>query len=216
MNFQNKYKKNKFDQFIPLICKGLDELNIRYNRILIDTWTSHLLLLEKWNKAYNITALTNKEDMISKHLFDSLSISSFIRGKNIVDIGSGGGFPGIPLAILFPNIHFTLIDSIGKKTTFLNHVKNTLKLENVDIIHTRVEDFYINKKFNQVISRAFGSIELLYQQSQHLIDNGEYIIMKGRKIEKIGSIDISVWNFKTIKIKVPFLDASRYIIILKR
>ncbi|KGP64043.1 ribosomal RNA small subunit methyltransferase G [Legionella norrlandica] len=140
-----------------------------------------LLLLNKWNKAYNLTAIRDIETMISKHLFDSLAILPWIKGEKILDVGTGAGLPGIPLAIAKPGLQFVLLDSNGKKIRFLNEVKRQLNLKNLELIQIRVENYHPNYGFDTVISRAFSSLEQMINWTQHLIaQDGLWLAMKGR------------------------------------
>ncbi|KZZ33165.1 hypothetical protein A3755_08355, partial [Oleiphilus sp. HI0085] len=130
-------------------------LNEEQNGLLLD----YLELLIKWNKAYNLTAIRDPEEMLIKHLVDSLSIAPYIKGQDIADIGTGPGLPGIPMAILFPEKRFLLVDSNGKKTRFLTQSKITLSLANIEIVHGRVESVAQDKQFDQIMSRAFTALD---------------------------------------------------------
>lgn len=142
---------------------------------------NYLQLLHKWNAAYNLTAIRDLESMISKHLLDSLAILPWIKGNKIIDVGTGAGLPGIPLAIAKPEIQFVLLDSNGKKTRFLNEVKRQLDLKNLEIVQFRIENYHPNEGFDTVISRAFSSLEQMLHWTQHLIaKDGSWLAMKGR------------------------------------
>src|SRR6218665_1089645 len=142
----------------------------------------YLALLIKWNKAYNLTAVRDPDEMVSRHLLDSLSVVPYVAegGDTWLDVGSGGGMPGIPLAILFPERRFTLLDSNGKKTRFLTQVKLELKLSNLEVIHSRVEEFQPEVPFAGICSRAFSSLEDFSNWTRHL-GNGvtHWLAMKG-------------------------------------
>src|SRR5437879_4071655 len=133
---------------------GLSEMNL----IMTDEQLSQLLvylqLLQKWNKTYNLTAITDFDKMITHHLLDSLSVSPYITGDNIVDVGSGAGLPGIPLAIYFPDKKFTLIESVGKKTRFISNAVRELGLKNVDVVNVRAEEYQTPNVFDTMIARA--------------------------------------------------------------
>ncbi len=141
----------------------------------------YLLLLEKWNKAYNLTAIRQIDDMIPLHIYDSLAIKDFLQGPSILDAGSGAGLPGIPLAITHPHLNFVLLDSNGKKVRFLQEVKRQLSLNNLQIVQKRVESYQPLQGFDTVISRAFSSLLQMVHWTKHLIkEQGIWLAMKGR------------------------------------
>ena len=125
------------------LLQGARELGIELSALQQEQLLAYLGLLIKWNKAYNLTAVRDPDEMVSRHLLDSLSVVPFVaeRGDNWLDVGSGGGMPGVPLAIMFPERRFTLLDSNGKKTRFLVQVKLELKLANLEVVHNRVEAY---------------------------------------------------------------------------
>lgn len=140
-----------------------------------------LVLLKKWNKTYNLTAIRDIETMVGKHILDSLAILPWIKGNRILDVGTGAGLPGIPLAIAKPDIQFVLLDSNGKKISFLSEVKRQLNLKNLELKQIRVENYHPNQGFDTVISRAFSSLEQMIKWTQHLIaQDGLWLAMKGR------------------------------------
>lgn len=152
------------------------ELSDQQVALLLD----YLELFEKWNKTYNLSAIRDAEGMFTKHLLDSLSIAPHLTGERFIDVGTGGGLPGIPMAICFPNRQFTLLDSAGKKVRFLFQVKQALGLSNVDTQNLRVETFKPQPLFDGVISRAFASINDMLTWCNHLIhDDGRFWAMKG-------------------------------------
>ena len=143
------------------LIQGAQQLNIALSESQQEQLLQYLGLLIKWNKAYNLTAVRNPDEMVSRHLLDSLSVVDCVQkyGDHWLDVGSGGGMPGVPLAILFPERQFTLLDSNGKKTRFLTQVKLELKLDNLQVIHSRVEAYTPEQAFTGIISRAFSSLE---------------------------------------------------------
>lgn len=162
----------------PLLEQGLKQFGLTS---LCDALLMYLLLLNKWNLAYNLTAVRDLESMISKHVLDSLAILPWIKGDRILDVGTGAGLPGIPLAIAKPETHFVLLDSNGKKIRFLNEVKRQLDLKNLEIIQFRVENYHPTQGFDTVISRAFTSLEQMIKWTAHLIaKDGIWLAMKGR------------------------------------
>ncbi len=143
-------------------------------------FTTLLLELIKWNDHYNLTAVREPEAMVIRHIYDSLSIAPFMHGQNILDVGTGPGFPGLPLAILMPDKKFTLLDSNGKKTRFLHHVSSQLGLKNVSIVHERVESYRPVGCFDSIVTRAYSEIAQMLLQTQHLCcPGGDFFAMKG-------------------------------------
>lgn len=140
----------------------------------------YLFLLKKWNLAYNLTAVRDPESMVNKHILDSLAIIPWLNGDNIIDVGTGAGLPGIPLAIANPQKQFFLLDSNGKKTRFLNEVKRQLNLKNLEVVQFRVENYRPEQGFDTVISRAFSNLAQMVQWTTHLVaEDGLWLAMKG-------------------------------------
>ncbi len=140
----------------------------------------YLGLLAKWNKAYNLTAVRDETQMVTRHLLDSLVIAPHIQGQRLIDVGTGAGLPGIPLAILFPEREFHLLDCNGKKTRFLFQVKTALRLDNMVVHHARVESFESTEPFDVVLSRAFASLGDMAGACRHLLaPDGRFLAMKG-------------------------------------
>ncbi|TWE06670.1 16S rRNA m(7)G-527 methyltransferase [Pseudomonas sp. AG1028] len=180
----------------------------------------YLALLIKWNKAYNLTAVRDPDEMVSRHLLDSLSVVPFVAeaGDNWLDVGSGGGMPGIPLAILFPERRFTLLDSNGKKTRFLTQVKLELKLANLEVIHSRVEAFTPEQPFNGICSRAFSSLQDFSNWTRHLgDDHTQWLAMKGvHPDDELQALPADFSLTATHVLKVPGCQGQRHLLILRR
>jgi len=167
-----------------------------------------LLLLSRWNRVSNLSGIKDLNKMVSVHLMDSLSVWPFITGNTVLDVGSGAGLPGIPLAILYPKKRFTLLDSNGKKTRFIHQAVIDLKLTNVDVIHARVET--LETKFDHVISRAFGSLELFVSMCEQLTEKGGNLLaMKSNKMENLGGREMNVH-----KLSVPGVESERYLMLI--
>ena len=174
--------------------------------------------IKKSNKLYNLTSIKNINDMLIKHVLDSLSINEYILGNNILDIGSGAGLPGIPLALVHPHKDFLLMDSNNKKIIFLNHVKINLDIENIDLLHERIEDFDNKKAFDSIICRSYASLPTIYSNSiDHLNKNGVIIAMKGKypheEISALKNLNQSI-HFEVARIEVPRLSAERHAVII--
>lgn len=166
-----------------LLNAGLSTLSVALTPQQLEALMNYLDLLCYWNRAYNLSAIRDPEDMVFKHLLDSLAIQPYVHiksGEKWADVGTGAGLPGIPLAICFPERHWTLVDSNGKKTRFLHQVKQALTLDNVAIHQTRVEVLDQAQSFDGVISRAFTSVSLFIERCQHMLNSdGALFAMKG-------------------------------------
>lgn len=173
----------------------------------------YLSLMEKWNKAYNLTAIRALDEMVIYHLLDSLAIHPWLKGDRHLDIGTGAGLPGIPLAIAYPHQPFTLLDSNGKKVRFLQEVKRQLGLANVEIIYSRAEDYRPLPVFDTIISRAVSSVEQLITWTKHLIaKQGIWLSMKGRyPDDELNALDLP---YHVHTYTVPMLPGERCCVVI--
>ena len=177
-------------------------------------------LIKKSNQLHNLTSITKINEMLIKHVLDSLSIKHLLRGKDVLDVGSGAGLPGIPLAIVDPETRFLLLDSNNKKIIFLNHVKINLNIKNIDLVHERIEDFNNEDGFDTVICRSYGSLSTIYSNSKrHLRDKGIIIAMKGKdpfkEVEDLQAIDKNI-HIEIQNLNVPGLSAERHAVIINK
>lgn len=200
-----------------LLRDGLAELDLRLEIEQVAKLLQYLDLFDKWNRAYNLSAIRKPQDMVRLHLLDSLTVARYLTGERLIDVGTGGGLPGIPLAIAFPDKQFTLLDSAGKKTRFLFQVKQQLELANVDVENCRVEAHRPDQPYDGVISRAFASLADMTRHCQHLItDGGRYWAMKGvtpdDELQAI-AVDYAVEHCHLLK--VPGVDAQRCLLVLQ-
>ncbi len=188
-----------------------------YSKAVIERFAQFLALISKWNKTYNLTAIKNPEDMIILHIADSLSINPHLVGDRIIDAGTGAGLPGIPLAIINPDKKFVLLDSNSKKTRFLTQVKAELRLENIEIVHARAEDYKPTCCFDTVLSRAFASLSLMLKQTGRLCcKNGQFLAMKGAyPNDEIKDLNNTYIVDKIAKLEVRNLKAERHAVLLK-
>jgi 16S rRNA (guanine527-N7)-methyltransferase len=174
--------------------------------------------LGKWNQAYNLTALKSRDEWLTHHLLDSLSIATALHGARIVDVGTGAGFPGLPLAILRPDCAFTLIDSNGKKIRFVQHAVRTLGLTNVAPLQARAESMREVAPFDTVVARAFAGLPELADWVRGLCGlQTRVLAMKGKRPdEELAALDSSRWRIEAVTpIKVPGLAAERHLVTLR-
>lgn len=196
------------------LVDGIAALNLSVNTDQTAQLLHFISLIEKWNKAYNLTAIKNKQDMVKLHLLDSLTVLPYLTGTQIIDVGTGAGLPGIPLAICLPHINFTLLDSNAKKTRFVQQVVLELKLANVQIYHSRAESFLPSPLFDTVISRAFADLADIVQATRHLLtDDGILLAMKGHCTNE-EFLNITA-DKQIIPVRVPGVDAERNLVLLK-
>ena len=192
------------------IKDGLISLGLRHTDAFISNLETYLVLLSRWNRITNLSGIKRLTDMVSVHLMDSLSVHPYLEGKTILDVGSGAGLPGIPLAILYPKKFFTLLDSNGKKTRFMRQAVIDLKLDNVQITQERVEAF--QGEFDHVISRAFSSLKNFLDSSERLVKpGGTLLAMKGDKLEQLNKKRINVYP-----ISVPELKSPRHLYVIEK
>lgn len=200
--------------------QGAGKLGIDLSETQLQQLLDYLALLNKWNKAYNLTAVRDPAEMVSRHLLDSLSVVPQAEqgGARWLDVGSGGGMPGIPLAIMFPERNFTLLDSNGKKTRFLTQVKLELKLPNVEVVHSRVEQFSPAQPFTDITSRAFSSLDDFANWTRHLSDRDtRWLAMKGVQPEdELQALPADFQLERCVVLKVPGCQGQRHLLILRR
>ena len=194
--------------------RGCDALqltpNPRQQALLLD----YLGLLARWNKAYNLTAVRDEAAMVTRHLLDSLAIAPHIRGRRLIDVGTGAGLPGIPLAILFPEREFHLLDSNGKKTRFLFQVKTALRLDNMVVHQARVGSFVSTEPFDVVLSRAFASLGDMVDGCRHLLaPDGRFLAMKGAyPTDELEAVSTQYELKAVYPLAVPGLAEQRHLV----
>ena len=182
--------------------EGLDAFSLSLDATARERLVQYVVLLHKWNRAYNLTAVREPAAMMTRHVIDSLTILPWVKGPRVLDVGSGPGLPGMMLGIVRPELHVSLLDSNGKKVRFQKQVVMELGLPNVTPLHERIEALPEDQKFDQITSRAFASLNDFVSLSRHVLaDNGEWLAMRGRvdvddplpdDIEQIGSHTLSV------------------------
>ena len=176
---------------------------------------AYLELLCRWNRTYNLTAIRDPAGMITRHLLDSLSILPWVSGPRLLDAGTGGGLPGVPLAIARPELGVTLLDSSGKKVRFLNHLRRELSLPNVHPVQARLEEYESGTEFDTIVSRAFASLAAFAEAARHLAGNARLLAMKGRfPAAELDALPGWVQLHSVEKLEVPGLQEDRHLVIM--
>ena len=195
-----------------LICLGLP-----FSHEAVDKCCKHLFLLKSWSRAFNLSGIKDLNEMVVKHVLDSVSILPFLKGEKIIDVGSGAGFPGIPISIFLPNISFSLLDSNGKKIRFLTEIKSQLNLENVTIVNDRVEKHAPSSPYDMVVCRAFSSLEkIALNCSRLIVPNGCVLAMKAAisQQELSAAREVSQ-GLKIHKLEIPNLRLPRHLVEIR-
>ncbi|MES2105687.1 MAG: 16S rRNA (guanine(527)-N(7))-methyltransferase RsmG [Pseudomonadota bacterium] len=202
-----------------MLADGVGAMGLPISSDQIDKMISYLALLSKWNAVYNLTAVRDPREMVKQHLLDSLSAAhAFSDAKNVLDVGAGGGLPGMILAITFPGVRISMIDTVSKKTAFLTQAKTELGLANVTVHTGRVEALQVAQKFDVITSRAFSELNNFVNWSGHLLaDGGQFIAMKGvapnEEIERLPP----GWKVDAVEeLSVPGLNAERHLVYIKK
>ncbi len=178
----------------------------------------YVLMMHKWNKAYNLTSVRDPKQMVVKHIVDSIVVAPYLVGTQYIDVGTGPGLPGIPLAIMCPDKHFILLDSLGKRVRFMKQVAHDLGVNNIQPVQSRVEDFTPEQPLDGVLSRAFASLHDMLDWCKHLIDQqGEFLALKGivphQEIEQLSAEFVLD---QVIELQVPNLEGQRHIVKIKK
>ena len=201
------------------LASGLEQAGLEISAEVQQKLLDYLALLQKWNKVHNLTAVRDADEMVTLHLLDSLVVLPHINAKRLLDVGSGAGFPGIPLALCLPDLQVTVMDSSQKKTSFMRQAKAELGIANLEVVCGRVEQYKPDTSFDEVISRAFSEITLFVKLTRHLcVKNGLWLAMKGvypdAELADLKAKTRLVAD-KVEVLKVPGLDAQRHLVFIK-
>jgi len=201
------------DGLLQQIEQGTHALGLSLTPQQHITLVNYVELLAKWNKVYNLSSIRTQPEMVSKHILDSLTILPYLQGDSLLDVGTGAGLPGIPIAITRPDIAVTLLDTNSKKTRFLQQVKAELKLDNVTVVHARVEEAEL-PKFAMVTARAFATVkDIIDLTGQHCDDAGSLLLMKGIYPEdELAMIPEGFRLQDVIALEVPECDGQRNLV----
>lgn len=191
----------------------LDALNLTLSTTDCDKIVRYLELLFEWNQRFNLTAIRDPEQMMIRHIADSLVVAQFLSAERILDVGTGAGLPGIPLSLVLPNTKWTLLDSNGKKISFLKHVKAELELENITIVQTRVEQYIPELCYDGIITRAWTSLEQMIKMLKHLsCPQAKLWALKGKfPVEELKDVKKS---YEVIPLTVPMLQEQRHLVVV--
>ncbi|EAT6622278.1 16S rRNA (guanine(527)-N(7))-methyltransferase RsmG, partial [Salmonella enterica] len=189
------------------LSRLLDEAGISLTDHQKTLLVAYVDMLHKWNKAYNLTSVRDPAEMVVRHILDSIVVAPYLQGQLFIDVGTGPGLPGIPLAIVLPDAHFTLLDSLGKRVRFLRQVQHELRLENITPVQSRVEAYPSEPPFDGVISRAFASLNDMVSWCHHLPgEKGRFYALKGQLPEdEIASLPDEFSVESVEKLRVPQL-----------
>jgi 16S rRNA (guanine527-N7)-methyltransferase len=201
---------------MDVLRDGARALGLELTDAEVGKLVQHLDLLDEWGGRMNLTAIRDRPSQLTKHLLDSLSVRPYLRGARVADVGSGAGFPGIPLAIVAPEIHFALIESTGKKCRFLEHVRDALGLGNVEVVQSRAEAHQPAVRYDTVIARAVGPVADLVRYAGPLVaGGGRLLAMKGRRPDDELAKKLNGWKVVAVHpLRVPGLDEERHLVEL--
>jgi 16S rRNA (guanine527-N7)-methyltransferase len=196
----------------------IEQTDLKVSDQQVDKLIGFVLLMDKWNKAYNLSSVREPEQMLIKHIMDALVVAPFVNGSLIADVGTGPGLPGVPLAIMFPEKTFTLIDSLGKRIRFIKQACYELQINNVTAIQSRVEDIQAEPFFDVVLSRAFASLSDMLKWCEHLVDkNGEFLALKGQlHQDELTQVPKQFTVVQTTALLVPSLTGERHLVSIHK
>lgn len=199
------------------LSRLLDEAGISLSDHQKNQLIAYVGMLDKWNKAYNLTSVRDPNEMLVRHILDSIVVAPSLKGERFIDVGTGPGLPGIPLSIARPDAHFTLLDSLGKRVRFLRQVQHELKLDNITPVQSRVEEFPAEPPFDGVISRAFASLTDMVNWCHHLpAGEGRFYALKGqRPDDEMAHLPEGFSVESIVELQVPHLDGERHLVIIK-
>lgn len=204
------------------LAAGINQLNLDCSLEVQAQLLDYVRLLHKWNRVYNLTAVRDPEQMVTRHLLDSLSVWPYLQGRRILDVGTGAGLPGIPLALMSaekePGREFVLLDSNSKKTRFMQQSVAELGLKNVQVVHARTESYRPEQAFDCVLSRAFASVkDMLAGAGHHCVKGGWILAMKGTDpAAELADLDPVFGLEQVYRLHVPGLDEDRHLVCLRR
>ena len=197
--------------------QGLQQLQLEISEDIVEKMALHVNLMVKWNSVCNLTAITSPREIVVKHLLDSLSISDFVQANPIIDVGSGGGFPGLPLALIYPDFEFVLLEPNAKKVQFLRHVAAVLGTSNIEVIRQRAQDLPHHGMYETVLARAVAPLSTLIEMVEHLLAaNGKVLAMKGNAAQREVLELNQMFEADVVNLQVPLQNLRRHLVIVRR
>ena len=198
--------------------KAVVSLDLDVSEQQKDQLINFVLLIHKWNKAYNLTSVRDPQQMLIKHIIDSIVVAPYLTKSRYIDVGTGPGLPGIPLSIMHPDKHFVLLDSLGKRVRFMKQAGFEMGLTNIEPVQSRVEQYQSDLPLDGVLSRAFSSIKDMLHWCQHLVDSkGEFLALKGQYPEQeITLLPEGFEVVESVELDIPALDGDRHLIKIRK
>lgn len=198
--------------------KAVVSLDLDVSEQQKDQLINFVLLIHKWNKAYNLTSVRDPQQMLIKHIIDSIVVAPYLTQQRYIDVGTGPGLPGIPLSIMHPDKHFVLLDSLGKRVRFMKQAGFEMGLTNIEPVQSRVEQYQSDLPLDGVLSRAFASIKDMLHWCQHLVDSqGEFLALKGQYPEQeIALLPEGFEVVESVELDIPALDGDRHLIKIRK
>ena len=203
------------DHLERILSDGLEAMNIAYSAKQLTRLLEFLGLLQKWNRVYNLTSIDSPVERVRLHLLDSLAVLPYLQGIRVLDVGTGAGLPGLPLALFSPDREFTLLDSNAKKTRFVRQAAIELGLANVNVVHERIESFRTSTGFDSILARAFANLPELTGQTFRLLNPGGVILAQKGKLPQDELILLENAVVEVFSLDIPGIDAERHLIAIK-
>ena len=203
------------DNLERILSDGMEAMNIAYSAKQLTRLLEFLGLLQKWNRVYNLTSIDNPAERVRLHLLDSLAVLPYLQGISVLDVGTGAGLPGLPLALFSPDREFTLLDSNAKKTRFVRQAAIELGLANVNVVHERIESFRTSTGFDSILARAFANLPELTGQTFRLLNPGGVILAQKGKLPQDELILLENAVVEVFSLEIPGIDAERHLIAIK-
>lgn len=206
------------EELSRILARGIDALGLEISTEQQAKLVRFVEMINKWNKAYNLTSVRDPHQMMIKHILDSLAVKPYVEGQTVIDVGTGPGLPGIPLAIVLPETHFVLLDSLGKRVRFMKQCAHDLGIANIEPVQSRVEEHQPQQPYDCVLSRAFASLKDMLHWCSHLVDSeGKFLALKGQfPQEELDEVSNHYQITSINNLSVPELEGERHLVTIKK